>query len=92
MKYCRLSTPPGSSGLCTTALGKKQLYCSTTRRRPCPYRRQSQFFKLKRYVQGEVIPRTVEVPEWVPLLVIEKICAAVLPNETVSQCSRRERD
>lgn len=36
--------------------------------------------------QSEVIPGTVEAPEWVPLLVVEEIRTAVLPHEGVSQC------
>lgn len=41
-------------------------------------------------LQSEVIPRTVKAPEWVPLLVIEEVCTAVILDKGITQCGGRE--
>jgi len=41
--------------------------------------------KIQTNVQSEVVPGTVEVPEWVPLCVIEKVGTGVVPDEVVAQ-------
>ena len=45
---------------------------------------------FKTNVQSEVIPGTVKIPEWVPLLVIEEVFAAIVPDEAITQCNGRE--
>jgi len=41
-------------------------------------------------VQSEIIPKTVKVPEWVPLIVIEEVFAAVIPDEVIAQRDGRD--
>jgi hypothetical protein len=44
--------------------------------------------RSKANAQGEVIPRTVKIPKWYALFVVEEICTPVLPDKGIAQCSR----
>ena len=46
--------------------------------------------KFQTNVQGEVVPGTVEVPERVPLCVVEEVGTVVVPDEVVAQRGGRE--
>jgi hypothetical protein len=46
--------------------------------------------KVETNVQGEVVPGAVEVPERVPLRVIEEIDTAVVPDEVIAPRDGRE--
>ena len=100
LQCCRPSSRPGSFRLRRPVVARRLLIYSATKHHHCPYvvgQRQEvdrgvgfsvpdlNRSKLQPNVQSEVVPGTVEVPERVPLCVIEKVGTVVVPDEVVGQ-------